>query len=242
MVNQVADASVFVDLSQVRYSIDGFYKPDPENTGGLAVPGASRLTVDPSVIHVNVPIHSLESYKAVPVIATLVGQPRAGFGVVGVTVEPPLITASGYPQTLARLTSVGTRALSIAHHGAGRLKWRVALSLPIGVTTHTRKVTVTAQLAAVSASTSIEIGIMPANLASGLVERMHPASVLVTVLGPSSALTHAAAGIRATVDLSTYGIGTYVVRPEITVPKGLRIEAIFPSTVTAVIQAPNPVS
>lgn len=230
VVAQVTQASVYIDLSQSRSSTSGNYKLSPENSQGETVTG--KLTLDPSQVRVDVPINPLSSYKSLPVLVSLKGQPQPGVGVAGITVNPPEITASGSPSALARLSKVTTAPISLTHRGAGTVSTSVPFSLPKGVSSHAGRVQVQVQLSTVSSSSSIEIGVSPVHLAPGLVVRTSPAKVLVTVVGSSSALQTAARNMQAVVDLAGYGPGTYFLAPSIVVAPGLEQEGkVYPETV-----------
>lgn len=231
-VNQIADATVYLNLSQARYSIDGFYNPSPETSQGDTVAGASRVTLNPPQVHVTVPVQAINGYKSLPVLPVIKGQPEAGFGVSDMATQPSEITAYGSPGILGRLDTVKTAPISVAGRSGGTLVRHVRLAVPAGISTRTHWVSVTIQLGPMSASSSIQVGVTPRNLAPGLAVRTRPGSVLVTVLGPASALRRAAGKMNAAINLYGYGAGTYQLVPVVTAPKGIKIEGVRPSTVS----------
>ncbi len=231
-VNQIADATVYLNLSQARYSIDGFYNPAPETSQGDTVAGANRITLNPPQVHVTVPVQAINGYKSLPILPVLRGQPRAGFGVTDIVTQPSEITAYGPPGALNGLDTVETSTISVSGQREGTLVRRVHLIVPRGISTRSRWVTATIHLGPVSASSSIQVGVTPQNLASGLAVRTRPGSVLVTVLGPASALRRAAGLMNAAINLSGYGAGTYRLAPTVTAPSGIKIEGVYPSTVS----------
>lgn len=235
-VAQVSQASVYIDLSQEHSSTTGTYKVSPESSQGRTVSG--KLTLDPQEVRVNIPITPLSTFKTLPILVTIKGQPQPGVGVTGITVSPSEITATGSPDALKKLTHVATYPVSMTNRGAGTVVTSVGFKLPHGVSSHTRSVRVSVQLSPVSASSSIEIGVSPRNLTPGLVVHTHPAKVLVTLVGPSSALGTAARNTQAIVDLTGYGPGTYLLSPTIVVAPGLGLTQegeVYPQAVTVVI-------
>jgi hypothetical protein len=230
----VTQAVVYVSLTGQQSSIEGTSKVSPLDSVGRGVTGF--LSLDPSLVNIQVPIIPLTSYKTLPVLVPLSGQARAGFGVVGVNVQPPDVTANGTPSTLNHISSLSTYPVSISNRGGGRFSTRVKLHLPRGVHVSQQYVTVTTQLGSVEASTSIETAVSVQNVANGLVAHTNVSSVLVTVVGPSSTLRHAAGRMRAVLDLTNDGIGTYQLTPKITTPAGLRIEGVYPSQVVVVLR------
>lgn len=234
-ISQIADATVYLNLAQARYSIDGLYNPSLETSQGDTVAGASHVTIDPPQIHVTVPMQAINGYKSLPVLPSVRGQPKAGYGVVSIATQPSEITAYGAPTALNRVHTITTSPISVAGKGAGTLIQQVRLSVPRGVSTRTRRVSVRVQLAAVSAGSSIQVGVTPRNLAPGFSVRTRPGSVLVTVVGPASALRRAAGGVRADINLAGYGAGTYQLTPTMSAPRGIKIEGVSPATVMVTV-------
>lgn len=234
-VDQVTDATVYVSLSQARYSINGYYNPSLETSLGETVVGATRITINPTRVNVNVPVQAVNDYKSVAVLPTLRDQPAAGFGVAQVVARPSEITVYGSPSTLKGLDTLRTSSISLSGHTAGSVNRRLAVRLPNGVSSHIHSVKVTVRLTPVSASSSIQVGVTPQNLTPGLAVRTGPGSVLVTVLGPASALRHVAGRMSATINLAGYGIGTYQLAPQVSAPSGIKVEGVYPSTVTVTV-------
>lgn len=234
-VNQIADATVYLNLSQARYSIDGFYNPSPETSQGDTVAGASRITLNPPQVHVTVPVQAINGYKSLPILPSVKGQPLAGYGVADITTQPSEVTVYGTPAALNRLDTLTTSPISVSGKGAESLVRRVRLVIPTGVSTRTRWVTVTIHLGPMSASSSIQVGVTPENLAPGLAVRTRPGSVLVTVLGPASTLRRAAARMRAGINLAGYGPGTYQLAPAMSAPTGIKVEGVYPASVSVTI-------
>lgn len=236
-VSQVTDAAVYLNLSQARYSIDGFYSPSLEASQGETVAGATRIETLPPQVHVNVTVQALNDYKSVAVLPALRGQPVAGFGVEQLAANPSEITVYGPPPVLRHLDTVTASPISVSRHGAGTITRHVSVRLPRGVSAHVHNVTVTIQLAPVSASSSIQVGVTPRNLVRGLAVRTGPGSVLVTVLGPAAALRRAAGKMSASINLTGYGTGTYQLTPQVTAPEGIKVEGVYPSTVTVTVSS-----
>lgn len=234
-VSQVSQAGVYVDLTGARFSIDDSYNLAAENSQGRAVTG--QPVIRPSQVRVKIIIVPLSSYKSLAVLVPITGQPKAGYGATSITVLPSEITAKGSPAALSRVSSVSTGPVSITNRGAGTFSTRVRVRLPRGLQTDRQSewVTVRVQLAPVESSSSIEIGVSPVNLVPGLTAHLQPAKILVTVVGPSSALRRAASHMRATVDAGNLGAGSYQLKPVVTPAPGLKIEGVTPSLVTVAL-------
>ena len=74
-----------------------------------------------------------------------------------------------------------------------------------------------------------------ANLKSGLLVKTQPSTIVVTVRGPSTALTTAGRSMRATLDLKGLGLGHYTVVPRITAPHNLQILGVYPPRVNVTL-------
>ena len=234
-VSQVTQAIVYVSLSGATSSVTGSYQVALQDSHNNTV--ASRLlSAQPGQVRVTVPVAPLSSYKTLPVIASIRGQPRAGFGVAGVTVSPSNITAYGSPVRLSSISSVLTAPVSVSRRGAGTFTRRVRIHLPSGIHGSISQVTVSTAIQPVSGSSSIEVGVVPQNVLPGLRLSTSPATVLVTVVGPSTALRNAGRQMRAVIDLTGQGAGVYQLAPRVSVPKGLGVESVYPATVTVVLR------
>jgi YbbR domain-containing protein len=234
-IGQIHDAKVYLDLSQARYTLDSFTKPSLENSQGVSVFGSNHIQLDPQLVHIVVPIVPLRAYKSVPILATVRGNPKPGFGVVSLTTDPLEATISGSPQSLAHFTSVTARPLNVSGRSSGTVRARVQLNLPKGASSHLRTVIVSARLAPVQSSSSLTLAVAPKGVAAGLSARVKPGSVLVTVVGPLPALRQAASRIKVNAGLTGYGAGTFQVAPIVSAPSNLHVEGIYPRAVTVVL-------
>jgi YbbR domain-containing protein len=233
-VSQVTKAIVPLYVGGATSTISGPYKPFPVDASGASVP-PNQLRLSPAQVQVTAPISSLSSYKTLPVIVALRGQPRAGFGVSGVTVNPSSVTAYGSPAHLKGVSSVLTAPVTVSNRKQGTFTQRVRIRLPRGLGANTDIVTVRTQVRPVAGSSSIEAAVVPENVTKGLLLHTNPDQVLVTVVGPSNSLGNAARQIRAILNLATLGAGTYSLHPQVTAPKGLKVENVYPQRVTVTL-------
>lgn len=237
IVSTIAQASVDIDLSGVRSTIVQLSKPLPENSQGVPISDTSRLSIVPSTVQVTVPVKEIAGYKTVPVLSPIRGEPRAGYGVDGISIEPPAITVTGLPKLLNRVSTVTTAPISVTHHGRIALRTRVRILVPRGVTPSSRYATVIVRFGPVEASSSTNIAIAPLNVAPGLAAHVSPQVVLVTVVGPSSVLQHAAREVSASVNLNGFGAGLFTFTPTVSAPRQLTVEDVYPKQVSVTISA-----
>ncbi|MGH2448607.1 MAG: CdaR family protein [Chloroflexota bacterium] len=237
IVSQVAQASVYLYLAQARSSVEGSYRLSLTNSQGQGITGSSRLVVNPPQVQVFVPIHAVSSYKTVPILAQIQGHAGSGFGVSSVTVDPAEITAHGQPTKLGKVRVIDTAPISLSHHGPGTIHAEVNLQFPSGVSSPTRRVKVSVRVGSVSGSSSIPIGISPVNVGAGLQLKIHPATVLVTMVGPASRLDVIGRRVQATINLSGLGPGTYRLAPIIQPPPAFRVAGVYPAQVRVEVSA-----
>src|SRR5579872_672445 len=240
IVSQVTRASVGLDLRNIRSTIQISEKPLLVDNQGLSVAGSSTLIVSPPIVTITAPIRALQSYKTMPLLVPLRGQPKPGYGIGAESVQPAEITAQGSPTRLTKVSTVSTYPISLSHRGAGTFKQRVGIQLPKGVTSSTRSAIVTVQLIPVASSSSIQVGVAPEFVQRGLTARVGPASVFVTVVGPASKLASAGGSMRAVLNLAGYGVGTFQLAPTIEAPRGLTVGEVNPPLVTVTIQSQVP--
>jgi YbbR domain-containing protein len=235
-VSQVDAAEVDVNLFGVTSTVSNSSAPLLVNSQGVGFPASDRLTVNPQLVNVTIPVKALNSYKTLPLLVPIVGKPKAGFGVAGLTVTPTDITAIGSPALLARATSASTTSVSVGGHKGGRFVVHVGIVLPRGVRSVTTRATVVIDLRPVDASTSIQVGVSTVGVPAGFIARTQPAYILATVVGPYSRVSSAARGMKAVIDLSGFGLGTYQLAPRITAPSGLTVETVNPALVSVTLQ------
>ena len=236
LVSQVDRAEVMLNLATSNFV--GPYTPILVNRQGQPVQGHfASDSPSPSSVQVTVRVKAPATSKSLPIVVPdLLGQPRAGYGVVGLTAQPSQLVAQGAADILDRLTSISTQPISIAHRGAGSFTKRVGLRVPDGVSVTTRSVTVRVQLATVDVSTSISVGVTQLNVNGALVAAIRPASVVVTLVGPSSSVRNVAGRVHATLNLYGYGSGTFYLTPTLVAPPQYQIKGVYPQYVTVTLQ------
>lgn len=231
LVSPVAKAYVQLNLQGAKSDVVDSFSPVLVDGQGVAVASSSRVVIDPPVVQVRVPIRPLASYRTLPILVPVRGQPAQGFGIVSIATTPAAITAKGSPRLLGHISSVSTQPVWVSHHRAGTLRARVRVTLPIGVTGDARSVIVVIQFKPVDVSSTLEVGVNPVNVAPGLVGHVRPAYVLATLVGPSSRISRVAGGVTATVNTGGYGEGVFYLTPTLTAPPGFRVISFYPQQV-----------
>ena len=232
-VEQVATAAVFVDLSSKRRSFTARYPIVLENGQGSRV--KSPLRASQSSVRVSAILQQLASFKLVPILPTIQGEPAPGFGIVSIQTAPPGLTLYGSPKALHSINNLRTSPISVDGHRAGRRTQWVNLSVPRGVYAGRDHVKVTVTVGPVVGAASTRIAVHYVHLAPGLSATVSPSTVLVTIVGQSPALARETGKIRAVVDLSGLRAGTYQLLPQVYGTQHIRVDSVSPSRVAVSI-------
>lgn len=232
-VARVAAAQATANIEQLRANYVAPLTLAAVDEGGRPVEGVS---VSPAQVTVLIPITSVVGLKLVPVEPQIVGQPGPGYEVTAVEVEPPLISLTGSSGPLDDAEVIGTQLLDIS--GIVRTLVRdVALILPPGTSAREgepSQVRVTVRVAPINRPFQAQLPaqVTLTGLSGGLLVSANPSVVIVTLSGPANALDAlAAAPLRATVDVSGLGPGSYELPVNVILPDGVSLVG-DPPTVT----------
>jgi YbbR domain-containing protein len=129
LVNRVVRASVSATIDASAIDVDRDVQPDAVDASGAVVTG---VDLDPSLVHVTIPVYENLSTRTVPVNAIVTGTPGAGFRIASVDVEPLVVTVEGDLDQLQDLVAADTAPVMVA--GATRdITVEVPYALPTGV-------------------------------------------------------------------------------------------------------------
>jgi|GEM_PF-1523105 len=172
------------------------------------------------------------SYRTVPVVAQVHGNPADGYAVTGVLVAPPTITIQGTTPGLGDVSYINTETIDIT--GATATQTLVkALVLPPGVSsTILSTVTVSIYIAPLPGKVTATVPVALKNLAPNLVGTLSPSAVTVTLKGPLPKLNNLE--IHPVVDVSGQGPGSYVLAVQVSAPPDISVE-ITPADVTVTL-------
>ncbi len=231
-VEKVTDANVTVRMDEVRSTVERTIKPEARGAAG-AVAG---VRVEPQSVSVTVEVEQIAGSKAVPLIATVRGQPAQGFWLAGVSVDPPTVQVVGDPAQLEKLTSLATQDVDLTAAG-GDFSRSVAIVRPAGVSIVGEvPATVRVRVAALPGQQLRSTVVVPADLMPGHYATVFPEVVSVLVSGPQPVLLRLGAGdLVAHVDLTALGPGTLALPVSVVGPDGVRIERVEPELVSVVI-------
>jgi YbbR domain-containing protein len=196
----------------------------------------SPVRVEPSTVHVTIPVFSNARKKTLAVNAAVTGTPPSGYRVDTITVDPPTIVVEGNPDQLATLTRADTESIPIGG-ATSTIETDVNLALPTGVLpVGSTKVHVTITLKAEAGTRTFEAGLVPIGRQPDLDYRFSALTVFVVIAGPIADLDRLdPSAFTVPIDVSGLGPGVHEVTPEPNLQAGLRLLSIDPPVITVTI-------
>lgn len=197
------------------------------------------VDISPSSVRVRIAIFTNRDTRSLPVSPIINGVPAAGFEIASVTVDPPVVSVEGDADQLTALTRLDTVPVSIAG-ASGTVSVVTSLSLPTGVLPlGTPTVTVRVAMRQVSATRTLNAGIVLVGARSDLTYSLSVDRVLVTLGGTTQDLDRVS-GASFTVSLDVTGLapGSKSVLVAMTLPTGVTLVAVNPQVVTVTASQP----
>ncbi len=234
-VDQVVMAKAEVYLRNAKSQVERSQSVIPQNSQGQPVP---RVTADPTVVRVVVPVEQWPGRKEVAVRVNLVGQPAAGYRLSSVRVNPSTVVLLGSAEALAAVPGfVETEPVSLAS-ATGEIQQRLQLIVPENVTVlEGNTVDMIATITAIEGGTTVRQEPVIQGLGEGLTADVALDLVDVILSGPLPLLESLGPDdIFVMLDLTGLLPGNHVVTPRVVVPSGIRAEAVLPETVEVVIR------
>jgi YbbR domain-containing protein len=198
------------------------------------------LTIDPETAEVTQAISQAGGYREVAVNVQTVGLPAAGFRVVSITVDPPIVTLfSSDVDLIADLPGfASTQPLELTGIKED-IETRLSLDLPEGVSIsgEQQSVEVRVGIAPIESSIPISVQVEAIGLAEGLSAEFSPQTVNVILSGPLTELESLQPGdVRLLVDLTDLEAGTHLLEPRAEIlPENVQVLSITPASLEVVI-------
>ncbi len=233
-VATVSSARVEVHAEGATSTISQPFKPEALTSEKEAV---KSVTIRPESVFVELPIEREITYKTVPVAPRITGMVAMGYQIVGVVVDPTTVTVVGDPKVLADQSYLPTKAVDTA--GAkGDLTIVVEPDLPDGVTlVRKQNLVVRVFVSPLESSEVVTAAPTVKGLNGDLQAAVAPSAVKLTLYGPMPILsTIKPQDIKVEVDATGLGIGIHDVKPTISLPASLRLDATSPETITLTIR------
>ncbi|WP_305082496.1 YbbR-like domain-containing protein [Oscillochloris sp. ZM17-4] len=240
-VQRVTAAQTTANIEQLRASYQAPLSLVAVDENGQTVDG---VQISPGTVNVRIPITSVVGLKLVPVQASIVGLPASGYVITAVQVDPPLIALTGSSGPLDAVLVLETEDVDIG--GArGSLVRQARISFPAGTSPQlgepsSAKVTVLISPVSQSFQVTLPAEVAVGGVGGGMLMSVSPNSVSVTITGSSAFLDQLAQQpLKANVDVSGLGPGSYQLPVTVSLPSGVRL-AGEPPSVTVVLRTPPP--
>lgn len=225
-VNAVAEVVAPVEIEGRTESFEGAVRLEARNQQGGLV---EDVQIDPRTADVKVEIDQRVFSRALAVSPELVGAPREGHNVIGVSADPIVVTVFGPKSYIDQATTIPTQPIDVSGATEDIVR-TVSLDLPPDVTVKgSVNVTVTVNIRPVPGQLTFAVPIT----ASGLNDNLSIVGALpearVVLFGPLPDLLELNPNdISASVDLSGKDAGSHKVKVEVSVPEGLEVRSVTP--------------
>ena len=232
-------APIAIDASGI--DIDQLVDLVAVDDGGTAIGALTPIEIEPPRVRVIVPVFSDRRSKTLPVNAIVVGTPAAGFEVVSVEIDPPVVSVEGDANDLAGLDRADTAPISVS--GASSLVSQVVtLALPDGVQPlGLGTVQVTIRLRLVTATRTFEAGLVLVGASADLRYQLSTDRILVTIGGSVADLDRlSGTALVLTVDVTGLEAGTHAVPVSANLTTGLTLISASPNPLDVIVSTPAP--
>lgn len=225
-VSEVTKVIASVDTQGRTESFESAVRLEPRSQQGVLV---ENVTVDPAIIDVRVEIEQVTFGRAMAVSPQLEGVPRQGYNILGVTVDPLVVTVFGSQSYVAVATTIPTQPVDI-DDATGDVVRTVSLDLPSGASvTGGASVTVTVKISPAPGQVTFAVPVSARNLGDNVSIAGALPGVQVFVFGPLPDLLELNPNdISASVDLAGKDAGTHRIKVEVSVPSGLEVRSVSP--------------
>ena len=243
LVDQVARARVFINLDEVRETIEQAMQIEIVDEKNIPLEG---ITINPESVHINIPLSQQGGFRDVAVKVVVRGQVAAGYRLENISVFPPVITVFAEdPELVSALPGVvDTQPLEL-QDAKQDITTRLALNLPENVTIVGTEgaQTVQVQVAISPIQTSVTLPNIPIKLiglSDALAAQISPQTVDVIISGPLPVLEILTPqDITVTVDVTGLDVGTHQLTPKLeTLVENVSAESILPGTVEVILSIP----
>lgn len=231
-VERVNVVAVTLRLDEARSTIDRSLKPEPRGPGGVV----TDVRTEPQNVTVTLPVEQIAGSKAVSVVASVQGQPAAGYWQGPITVDPQSVQIVGDPAVLDAVTVLSTASVDVS--GAqGEIVRAVPINRPNGVTlVRDTTATVRVSILPLQAQQVRDVPVTVANVPEGLVATVSPATVSLSISGGQPTLARLGPqDVSLTADVRDLPAGVHARPLTAQAPDGVRVDRVLPDQVTVTL-------
>ena len=228
-VAAVTKAVASVDIDGRTESFDTAVHLEPRDQSNLLV---QDVDANPAVIDVKISVEQKSFSRALAVSPQLKGTPRQGYNVLGVSVEPAVVTVFGSQTFVEQAVAILTQPVDI-DDATSDVSRTVSLNLPNGTSVKGGvNVTVKVNIIAATGQLAFDVPITVNRLADNLKITGTLPAVQVFLFGPLPQLLKVDPNdIKASIDLDGKDVGTHKVSVNVTAPNGLEVRSYSPQEI-----------
>jgi YbbR domain-containing protein len=231
----VSEVSATVNVTGLTTPLDQTVALTATAEGGGEIRG---VTIRPATSKVTVAVRQNILGRTLPLEADVGGQPAPGFRISGVKVTPTSTRVEGPIDLLQGLDTLKLPRVDVSGQQAD-VRSTVRVTTPEGMAATIPSAVVEVTIVPIIGSTTVAVAPEVTGLRTGLVARVAPGSVSVTLEGPLARLNALAPNaVRATIDGSSMAPGTSEGRVVVTAPEGVTVREVQPAVVSVTLTRP----
>ena len=233
-VGKIAAATGQISIQDARGTISQTLPLSPRDRDGQIVP---YVSLNPESVTGVVPVRPLGGFRDLAVKIDLRGTVAPGYLTTNVSVTPQIVTVFGSSAALDALPGfISTEPVSVTD-ATEDIDSRVRLILPSGVSfLGDPTVQVGVKIKAIESSVTTFAPLTAQGLSPTLSARFSPETLDVILSGPIARLnTLQSSDVQAFANLFNLSEGTYQITPTVSVPGGINVVSVLPSTVQVII-------
>lgn len=243
-LDHIQGATVEVNLSNIIAPLgdnSGFVKESlapifVDASGNQISPQPS--SVSPPLVTVSIAVHQQIAFSTMPVVASIVGAPRPGYYLSGITVSPPSVTVFGDPSVIATLQAISTEDVDVTGITTTTTMATTLRPRPnVGLSNANQPVTVTVQVQPIVVQTDLSLPVTIQGLPAGWTASLNPAIITLQVSGPALVLADVAL-FHAVADVTGLSAGKHHVVLNLTLPPEVRLLASVAPGAEVTLTAP----
>jgi YbbR domain-containing protein len=232
LVQLVASATADVNLTGRRASLQEQFRLSPRDLQGADIRGVS---VDPPNAEIRVIVEQREVILPLTIVPPVQGNVAEGYGLAGLTVDPPIVPVSGPLELLQALSFLTTEPIDLSGLKADTTR-SVRLRVPPGLATTRDAVSVRIRVVPTEAEIAVTVAPQAINVPENMRAEVQTASITVKLRGELPVIQAAASSVRATVNVNGLPEGVHVVAPSVSAPDNVRVGSVEPQQVVVVLR------
>ena len=234
LVALVERAEADVIVSGLAVSIEELAQLIARGEGGGEISGVS---IEPPAVTVTVTIQQTALTRAVPLELSIVGEPALGYRLIGVAIQPAVVSVEGTFDTLQAIDSISLGQVVLD----GKFEdetLTLAPDLPAGVIAAVpAEVKVTLSFGPVQGSTFLILVPEAPDVPEGLIANLGDQLVTVVLDGPLPVLNSLVAGdVRVEVDLTGLAAGAAEVVVRVFAPDEVSVREVRPAQLSVTLE------